>query len=588
MTRKNLLILAVISLCFISTGCSPAPAPEIEYDPATLQFSGERAYEIEDEFVTTHTHRVGGSQETLKATVWLREALSEAGWQCEFDDWEAVLYSETVLLRNVVCRLPGESDQEILVMAHHDIAPSTIQGADNDGSGIAIMLHLAEIFAQEGQPKYTLVFVADDAEEYGMLGSKRFMDTHPDPKKIIAGISLDNLGRYYYEDMVTELIGQYEGYSPIWIAVTTKEAAKAADLDWEVINKGPVDQLLNQAVTISLTDQGPIVAAGVPALGFGAGVPAEYGDEHYRLWHDPDDSMKNQSPYALEQSGLITEALIRQLLVMDSFPEQSGPYLYFEGSQQILSGAPLWLIFIGFVALFFAGSYLISRDSLVEKGKQWLGALPHFIGLWLPLIASVLFLYLLVEVRLMDEFTNYPGTTKDFNQLNPRWPAVIILLLGTAVFFIIGRWLVRRFNGDTPVPEFKHIKSLAFLIIALLGLFLLITDPFALIFFVPLLLWFLIGGRHGLGKIPDIFLFVLGGLMLYALIYFFGFLILRYGFVFLWYFISAISTGMFSFIDVAGGAAIIAAGLSMIVNPPTNKTGEETQTIPAKGFPAKS
>ena len=58
--------------------------------------------------------------------------------------------------------------------------------------------------------------------------------------------------------------------------------------------------------------------------------------------------------------------------------------------------------------------------------------------------------------------------------------------------------------------------------------------------------------------------------MLYALIYFFGFQILRYGIVFLWYFLSAISTGMFSFVDVAGGAAIMAAGLSMLVNPPPN------------------
>ena len=435
-------------------------------------------------------------------------------------------------------------------------------------------IHLAEIFAEEEKPKYTLVFVADDAEEYGMIGSKRFMDTHPDPEKIIAGISLDNLGRYYYEDMVTEMMGQYEGYAPIWIALTAKEAAAAADLDWEVINKGPVDQLLNQAVTISLTDQGPIIAAGVPALGFGAGVPAEYSDEHYHLWHDPDDTMEFQSPYALEQSGLITEALIRQLLVMDNFPEQSGSYLYFEGSQQILSGWPLFLIFIGFVALFFAGSYFISRDSLAEKGKQWLRALPHFIGLWLPLIASVLLLYFLVEVSLMDKFTSYPGTTKDYTQLNPRWPAVIILLIATGVFFIIGRWLVRRFFGDRQVPKFGYIKSLAFLMIALIGLFLLIIDPFALIFLVPLLLWFMISGRHGLGKILDIFLFVFGGLMLYALIYFFGFLILRYGIVFLWYFISAISTGMFSFVDVAGGAAIIAAGLSMLVNP-VSKTSHE-------------
>lgn len=586
MTNKTYMWIAIFLLLVVPTACSPAIEPEIQYDPSTLQFSGDRAYEIEEQFVTKHINRVSGSEEILRATVWLGDQFSAAGWQCEFDDWEAVLYSETVMLRNVVCRLLGESDQEILVIAHHDIAPTTIQGADNDGSGIAILLHLAEIFAKEGKPKYTLVFVADDAEEYGMIGSKHYMDTHPNPENIIAGISLDNLGRYYYEDMVTEMMGQYKGYAPIWVALTAKEAAAAANLDWEVINKGPIDQLLNQAVTISLTDQGPIIASGVPALGFGAGVPAEFVDEHYRLWHDRDDSMENQSPYALEQSGLISEALIRQLMAMDNFPEDSGPYLYFESNQQILSGLPLWLIFIAFVVLFFAGSYFIGRDTLAEKGKQWLGALPHFIGLWLPLIASILLLYLLVKIRLMNEFTSYPGTTKDFSQLNPRWPAVIVLLIGIGVFLFIGRWLTRRSAGDSTAPEFKHIKSLAFLVIALIGFFLLITDPFALIFFVPILFWFLIGGRKGLGKILDIFLFVLGGLMLYALIYFFGFVILRYGIVFLWYFISAISTGMFSFVDVAGGAAVIAAGLSMLVNPPQKKHEGEGQVVPVESIAA--
>jgi hypothetical protein len=146
--------------------------------------------------------------------------------------------------------------------------------------------------------------------------------------------------------------------------------------------------------------------------------------------------------------------------------------------------------------------------------------------------------------------------------------------------------VIKRFFGDTPALEFKHIKSLAFLVISLIALFLLITDPFALIFFIPLLLWFLIGGRRGFGRILDIILFLLGGLMLYALIFFFGFVILRYGIVFLWYFISAISTGMFSFVDVVGGAAIIAAGLSMLVNLPQKTKEGETQTVQAQTIPA--
>jgi hypothetical protein len=202
------------------------------------------------------------------------------------------------------------------------------------------------------------------------------------------------------------------------------------------------------------------------------------------------------------------------------------------------------------------------------KYRGWLEAIPHFLGLWLPLVASILLLYLLVAVGVMQKFTSYPGTTKDLSQLNPNWFAVLLFIVGIGVFFFTSRWLVRRFAGDF-APKFSCIKSLGFLIIGLISLVILIIDPFALVFFIPVLFWLLIRGRSGAGRILDVIFFLLGGMMIYALIYFFGFLILRYEFVFLWYFMSAISTGMFSFIDVVAGAAVMAAGLSMIVNPPS-------------------
>ncbi|UCD97457.1 MAG: M28 family peptidase [Chloroflexota bacterium] len=561
-----LIVIPVFLLALCA--CSPAPKITAQYDPGEIRFSGQKAFAIEEEFVPNHTNRVSGSDESLAAANWVLQQLSGYGWNCAMDKWQVVLYSETKELRNVVCQLPGETDREILVLAHHDIAPTTEQGADNDGSGVAILLHLAEIFAAEGTPRYTLVFVSDDAEEYGMIGSRRYIETHSDPQKIIAGLSLDNLGRFYYQDMETVLVGQYEGYGPIWLGLAAREAAAIAPTDWKVILYGPVQQLLDQAVTISLTDQGPINALGVPAMGFGGIKPPEFAELHYECWHAPCDTMDIQSPDSLEQSGVISEALIRQLLAMDSFPENTGPYLYFEASDQLLTGWPLYLVFIAFVSTFFAGSLLVNRTSLAGKLTGWIKAIPHFLGLWLPLVAAILLLYLLVAVGIMQEFTSYPGTTKDATQLNPGWLAITIFLLGTTIFFVLGRWLVSRLAGGFEAPGFGSIKSLGFLIIGVISLFILLTDPFALIFVLPVLAWFLIGGRPGAWKILDIFLFLLGGLMLYALIYFFGFGILRYGFRFLWYFISAISTGMFSFIDVAAGAAIMAAGLSMIINPP--------------------
>lgn len=84
------------------------------------------------------------------------------GWTCQIDEWSTVNYSKSLSLRNVVCSLPGTSPKEILVVAHHDQAPKTIEGADNDASGIAILMQLAEIFGSEDQKPYTLVFVATD------------------------------------------------------------------------------------------------------------------------------------------------------------------------------------------------------------------------------------------------------------------------------------------------------------------------------------------------------------------------------------------------------------------------------------------
>ncbi|MGB7115449.1 MAG: M28 family peptidase, partial [Anaerolineales bacterium] len=190
MTRKTCIILLILLLSATSTACEETSTPSISYDPKELSFSGRRAFAIEDEFVTTFTNRHSGTNQSQLATEWLWEQFTAAGWTCEMDEWEIINYSQPVSLRNVVCRLPGEDandPREILVVAHHDQASTTIQGADNDGSGIAILLHLADIFASEGPPKYTLVFVADDAEEYGMVGSRRYIQTHLNAENIIAG-----------------------------------------------------------------------------------------------------------------------------------------------------------------------------------------------------------------------------------------------------------------------------------------------------------------------------------------------------------------------------------------------------------------
>jgi len=176
-----------------------------------------------------------------------------------------------------------------------------------------------------------------------------------------------------------------------------------------------------------------MIAAGIPAVGLTGNVPAEFGDLHYQLWHDPDDTTEHQSAETLGAAGRVAEAFIRQLLAMDEFPREMGPYIYFEDSNQTLGGWPLWAIFVGFVALFFIASLItLPKRSWREAFESRKRAAAHLLSLWLPLLASIVLTYGLVAAGIMDEYAAYPATSKDAHIYNPRWLAVIIFL---AVFF---------------------------------------------------------------------------------------------------------------------------------------------------------
>jgi hypothetical protein len=121
-----------------------------------------------------------------------------------------VTRSET---RNVIMLLPGEDellrDEYVIIGGHLDHlgmggsssrAGDTIavhHGADDNASGIAGMIELAERFAlTEGSHKRSLIFAAFSGEELGLLGSKYFIENPPvDLSKVNAMMNLDMVGR---------------------------------------------------------------------------------------------------------------------------------------------------------------------------------------------------------------------------------------------------------------------------------------------------------------------------------------------------------------------------------------------------------
>ncbi|MBP5975122.1 M28 family peptidase [Brasilonema sp. CT11] len=80
--------------------------------------------------------------------------------------------------QNLILNLPSQPEFQkgdlppILIGAHYDAVPGT-PGADDNATGIAVLLELARIFASV-PTKYPLRLVAFDMEEYGLLGSTEY------------------------------------------------------------------------------------------------------------------------------------------------------------------------------------------------------------------------------------------------------------------------------------------------------------------------------------------------------------------------------------------------------------------------------
>lgn len=124
-----------------------------------------------------------------------------------------VLQKETES-RNVVAMLPGNdpelADQYVVVGAHFDHlgmggpesgsrALDTIavhNGADDNASGVAEVIELAEKVAGEKNNRRSIIFVCFSGEEMGLIGSSAFVNDPPvSTEKIVAMLNFDMVGR---------------------------------------------------------------------------------------------------------------------------------------------------------------------------------------------------------------------------------------------------------------------------------------------------------------------------------------------------------------------------------------------------------
>jgi aminopeptidase YwaD len=133
-------------------------------------------------------------------------------------------------VQNVLGMIPGDKDKVIVFTAHYDhmgrIGDIYIPGANDNASGVAMLLDIARHYAKSGEePEYTLVFIFFTGEEFGLLGSDHYVNFPLFPlEDIELVINLDMVGTgengigvaggKIYEDVFEEIveINEENGY----------------------------------------------------------------------------------------------------------------------------------------------------------------------------------------------------------------------------------------------------------------------------------------------------------------------------------------------------------------------------------------
>lgn len=262
---KRLLAIILSVLCILLSACSPVNPSEGTSPLNTPQHSldlentyGKSAYAYLEGFIKAHPKRTAGSDEEAAAAAYLYGMLESFGYQPDMESFDYnTSWAGPLSSQNVVARLKPEAARRILIGAHYDSMPEG-EGADDNASGVAVLLTLAEQAKTLTLP-YGIDFVLFGSEEAGLKGSKAYYEAHQPRLELM--INLDSL----IAGDVLYVYGESETAKPL---KRTLELAIEKGLPLTTQNEKASE--LPYGTTLDASDHAVFKANGIPILYFEA------------------------------------------------------------------------------------------------------------------------------------------------------------------------------------------------------------------------------------------------------------------------------------------------------------------------------
>ena len=138
---------------------------------------------------------------------WIKSTMESFGYQANVQTWNHTNpEGSTVPVVSYVFRKNGSSARRVVIGAHYDSRET--HGAEDNGTGVSLLLELAQRFASVST-NLTLEFAFWDGEELrGHAGAHYYLATCPDAGNILLYINLDSIGS---GDDMYAYGGRYEG-----------------------------------------------------------------------------------------------------------------------------------------------------------------------------------------------------------------------------------------------------------------------------------------------------------------------------------------------------------------------------------------
>lgn len=186
---------------------------------------------------------------------------------------------------------PQRRDEAVTIFAHLDgaVGSRPVDGdaiynsADDNASGSAALLSIAEQMAAGPRPKRTIVFVWDSGEEQGLWGTRWFVHSPPVPlSQVVAHLNVDMIGASRRSGSADSAsAGVTEQHEVFLIGPRVLSAQAAALLDrW---NESYLKLRFNRAhdrwdseFFYPRTDAGPFLERGILTIGFTTGIHGRY------------------------------------------------------------------------------------------------------------------------------------------------------------------------------------------------------------------------------------------------------------------------------------------------------------------------